>query len=371
MQGLSAARPIADNARLLGTASLASASLASTPPCSIESRRLSACADVAEAWTALGKRAVAANPFFEPGFLLPAAQHLVAFRDTFVLLVWQNGAAGQDRRLVGLMPYRRTARMLRGDSLTGCEDDRLLCDWPLLDRDAALPAARSLLRALQANGLLGNGLRLRALARDNPLLPALTAAAGLERLTISPGFSPPRSRAPTASPAPRPALQEAKSQSELRDGVEILMAIEASGPLGRVGGAAVQDNREAAFLRAMSRGMARGKLCRITLLIDSERPVAAALTLGRGKRRWVYKAVAEGAEGPETASERLTALLTTMQEESAGLELLANGDWPMLGGPEGAAIRDLTLEEPPPPKPVDLARRLRARLDRGLFRLRP
>lgn len=339
--------------------------------CHVESRRLSACGEIAASWSALARRAVTANPFFEPGFLLPAAQHLVAFREVSVLLVWQDGAGAQERRLVGFMPYRRKARMLRPESVTGCEDARLLCDWPLIDREGALPAAGALLRALKVSGMIGEGLRLHALAPDNPLRLTLASAARLEGLAVTASLHPPRVPSASDAPAQRFSLQEARNQSELRDGVEILMALEASGATGRAGGATVQDNRESAFLRAMSRNLAREKLCRVSLLMDEARPVAAALTLGRGKRRWLYKAAAEEAGTARETRDRLEGLLALIRQGSPGLELLGLGDRLALPAGAEAAVHDLAFGEASPRRPVDLARRLRAGLDRSLFRLRP
>lgn len=368
MQGLLPSRPMIGAVPPRGAVSVP---VRSGAPCIVESRRLPACAEISASWSALAKHAVTANPFFEPGFLLPAAQHLVAFRDVSVLLVWQDSTGGQERRLVGFMPYRRKARMLRGESVTGCEDDRLLCDWPLIDRDAALPVAGALLRALRANGMMGEGLRVHGLAPDNPLRLLLATAARLEGLAIIASLRAPRPASGSAGPGPQFSLHEARNQSELRDGVEILMALEASGATGRAGSAAVQDNREAAFLRAMSRNLAREKLCRVSLLMDASRTVAAALTLGRGKRRWLYKAAAEEAGNQQETWDRQDGLLALIQRSSPGLELLGLGDQFVLPASAGMPVHDLALSDPSPRRPIDLARRLRASLDRGLFRPRP
>lgn len=336
---------------------------------SVESRPLTACQEIAADWSALGRRALAANPCFEPGFLLPAVQHLVAFREVSALLIWK-GEAGRGRRLVGFMPYRRKTRMLRSDTLSGCVDARLLCDWPLLDRDAALPVLSMLLRAFDRIEAAETSLRLHAIAPDNPLMPLLH---GLGRtVAVAPG-SRPVVRAEEDRPAPVPAahvtLREAVGLTELRDGVEILMALEASGPLGRAGGAALQDTREAAFLRAMTRNLARAKLCQISLLMDQDRPVAAALTLGKGKRRWLYKAAAEPAASIDNA-DRTAMLVAAIRRATPGLVLLAEGDRPVGAGMADPA-RDLLLIGGGPRTPADLARSLRARLDRALFRPRP
>lgn len=336
----------------------------------VETRPLAACADIVEAWTALGKRALTPNPFFDPGFLLPAAQHLVAFREIQAYLVWQDGSSERDRRLVGFLPYRRKARMLREDTVSDCADARLLCDWPLLDRDEVAATLSALLRAFSAVRTTDAALCLHALAMDNPLIDPLIAAARPDRLAVD------RRTARSAGDRRLPmepnahlTLCEAANLRELRDGVEILIALEASGPLGRAGRATVQNTREAAFLRAMTRNLARGKLCRIALLMDGSLPLAAALTLGKGQRRWLYGAAADATQGDAGASALLETLLARMKRATPGLLLLAQGDRAVGAGAE-AVLNDLTVRAASPRKPVDLARTLRARLDRGLFKPR-
>ena len=59
------------------------------------------------------------NPtFYEPGFALPAAQHLVSFRNVGVLLVRQ-GRPGGTGRLLGFIPLQPSRRLFGSDVLTG------------------------------------------------------------------------------------------------------------------------------------------------------------------------------------------------------------------------------------------------------------
>lgn len=326
----------------------------------LEVRALSACDDLASAWSRLGRRALITNPFFDPGFLLPASQHLVAFRDLRVLLVWKATGAAPERELVALMPFRRQGRMLRPDLVTGCADPRLLSDMPLLDREGAVPALAALLRGFGSLGMAEHRLTLHGLASDNPLLATLAAAAlPLWRIP-----SPPPADRPGFGPVPDGfTVREAANLTQLRDAVEILLALEASGPLARAGGACLQDVREAAFLRTMTRQLARSKLCQVTLLLQGEQPVAGALTLGRGKRRWLFKLAVEAGQHPDAAA----ILPVLMCRSTPGLALLGRGD--RLLGPEvnATAVWDVDLIRAAPRRPADLARGLRARIDRALF----
>ena len=70
--------------------------------------------------------------------------------------------------------------------------------------------------------------------------------------------------------------------------VELHLALEASGSLARAGGAALQDIRESAFLRAMTRNLARSHRCRVGLLSLDEKPIAGAILIGRSPRLWLY-----------------------------------------------------------------------------------
>lgn len=350
----------------------APASLTPLPPSgrnwSVEMRPLSACEALVPDWTALGRRALAPHPFFEPGFLLPACQHLVAFRDLRVLLIWKGGPGMPGRQLVALLPVERRSRWLRPDLASGCSDARLLCDWPLIDRDMAVPALSALLRGFAKLDFAERRLRLHGLGAGNPMLAAL-ADTGLPLLRESTGrFDDPVPALPQAGLLGEDfTLREAETIGELRDGVEILMALEASGPLARAGGASLQDVREAAFLRAMTRQLARARLCRIALLMQGGRPVAGALTLGKGGRRWLYKLAVEDAAPPHALALR-RALIAAMREAAPRLEILTRGDHAGGGGQGTTAAVDVVFQGAAPRSPADLARALRQRLDRALFR---
>ncbi len=265
----------------------------------VERRLLSACAAIEAQWSDLAERAVEPNPFFEPGFALPAAQHLVSFRDASVLLVWQ-GKPGTGR-LLGFIPVLRNRRLFGSDAVTGWHDSRLGSAAPLIDRDET---GRVLDAVLGMRGAWGSSavssLLLPGVDREGQLArTVLKQAAAMGWVAALGAQSPPP--APPAEGGPdlaalrhglsrhgELALVEAGSRQELRDIVEMLLALEASGPLARAGAATLQDIRETAFLRAMTRSLARTRQCRASLLTLDGQPVAGAIMLGKGRRRWLY-----------------------------------------------------------------------------------
>ena len=266
----------------------------------LERRPLSACAAIEAEWSDLAGRAVEQNPFFEPGFALAAAQHLVSFREVSVLLVWQ-GKSGNPGRLLGFIPVLRSRRLFGSDTLTGWSDSRLSSAAPLIDRDETGRVIEAVLGMRNAwGGNASSGLLLPGIDREGHLArTVLKQAATLGWVATLGAAAPPPS--PPAAGGPdlaalrhglsrhgELALADAGSRQELRDTVEMLLALEASGPLARAGSATLQDIRETAFLRAMTRNLARTKQCRASLLTLDGQPIAGAIMLGKGRRRWLY-----------------------------------------------------------------------------------
>lgn len=274
---------------------------------SIERRPLAACSAIEAEWRDLASRAIEPNPFFEPDFALPAAQHLVDFRDAPVLLVWSGGAT--PRRLLGFIPARLRHRLLGHDELIGWSNPRLGIATPLVDADEAERVIAALLHAPGRWGLANTqNLRLHRLDLDGPLLRNVLQMA---KQTGHAAALEPMTAAPTITSAPdltalrhglsqhgKLTFAESGSRQELRDMVELHLALEASGSLARAGGAALQDIREGAFLRAMTRNLARTHRCRVSLLSLDDQPIAGAILLGKGQRLWLYS----GVEGDRFAS---------------------------------------------------------------------
>lgn len=266
----------------------------------LEYRSLAACAAIEAEWRDLAARALEPNMFFEPDFALPAAQHLVDFRDAPVLLLWDGGAAR--RRLLGLVPGRLRRRLLGHDELIGWSNPRLGTAAPLIDADQAERVIAALLHTPGRRGLATpQNLVLHRLDLDGPLLRSILAVAEgtghATDLEPVPGPSPSVGGPDLAalrrglSHHGRLAFSESGSRQELRDMIELHLALEASGSLARAGAAALQDIRESAFLRAMTRGLARSNRSRIGLLSLDDQPVAGAILIGKGPRLRLYASV--------------------------------------------------------------------------------
>lgn len=346
-----------------------------------ELRALGACNSIRPEWADLASRALEANPCLEPGFALAAAQHLVSFRDAELMLLWQGHPGSERRRLVGLVPCRTRRRLLAPDTLEGFADPRLLNGTPLIDRTFAAPALAAFLRGWRGLSHAAAAFALRGID------PAGAFAATLSRVAAGHGVAigwqplvgrrlelPPTARIATSDETMRDrgllVLAEATNQADRRDAVEILLAIEASGSRGRAGKATLQDTREAGFLRSMSRDLGRQKLCRIAVLVLEERPIAAALTLGKGASCWLYHGVGDEAYAE---LEPLPMLLAMMRKAQPSRQILLPGGLPLFGARD-EAFGTITLTRRPqqrPRRPADLAIHMRERLARALFRPRP
>lgn len=348
-------------------------------PIRIEIRPLQACAGIRDAWTDLASRAIASNLFFEPDFALAAAQHLVAFRDAVAILAWQGEADEPQRRLIGFVPCFPRDRLFVPDELIGFSDRRIFDGAPLLDRLRAQAVIEAVLSLRADWRLEGHGLVLRQIALEGPLTTAVLRAAetlGLSA-TLQPASRPARSRLAMASPNKAAALSEALarqgkvtllesgSRIKLRDAVEILLAMEASGSRARAGAAMLQDTREAGFVRAMTRGLARTRQCRVALLMLGERPIAGVILLGRGEKRWLFASVQDDAFAP---FEPELVLLAMLGQTAPARAILLPGGAPVFGT-AAASHGEIRLAPQGALKPRDLAARARDALKRSFFRL--
>lgn len=344
-------------------------------PITIETRPLSACADIADAWNQLAGRALEANPFLEPGFALAAAQHLVAFRDVVAILAWHGGATDARRRLVGLIPCCRRNGLFVPDALIGFSDRRVFSGAPLLDRQQAGAVIEAVLDPRRQGVIDGRGLILRAIDLDGGLVSALREAAGRSGVTanlrpalavsaVGPSLGQVEASREALAQHGKLKLVEPRTQAGLRDAVEIILAMEASGPRAQAGAATLQDTREVGFLRAMTRGLGRVRQCRIHLLMLDDQPVAGAIVLGRGARGWLYLCAQEEIH----ARLRPQQVLLAMMQEAAPARLILRPDGLSASGEGGLALGDLHLSHGAARKPRDLAGRARDVLRGSLFR---
>jgi CelD/BcsL family acetyltransferase involved in cellulose biosynthesis len=340
-----------------------------------EIRLLSACGEIRQAWTELAARAIEPNLFFEPDFALAAAQHLIAFRDVAVLLAWQGPTGFPQRRLLGLIPCFPRNRLFVPDELIGFSDRRIFNGAPLLDAAQAQAVLAAVLSLRQGWVLEGRGLVLRQIDMASPLIAPIRRTA--ETLGLGTTLIPANLPTPQRHGAPTPndieamqralarrgklELVEATSRTELRDAVEILLAMEASGPKGRAGKAVLQDTREVGFLRAMTRALARSRQSRVALLTLDGRPIAGALVVGRAKGGWLYMAAQDESEAPFFPGQVLLALMRQAAPERTILQPA-----PATSGPGAVSFGEIRLSPRVTRKPRDLAGRARAALRRGL-----
>lgn len=338
-------------------------------PLHLEFKPLLECAGIRPDWSDLASRALEPNPFYEPDLALAAAQHLVAFRDVAAVLVWQGAETGPARRLMGFLPCLPGNRLFGPDALAALADPRIFNGTPLIDRRNADAVLSAVLTRKPAN----RGLVLREIDLDGPFAQALRRSC--ERL----GFSLRQERQLAAAlpdadiSALREALSsqgklrlvEASSRSDIRDAVEIVLALEASGPRARTGNATLQDTREVGFVRAMTRGLARARQCRAGLLMLDERPIAGAIVLGKAQRGWLYGAVQDEAYAGFQA-ERL--LLALMRQATPSRQILWRGGQ-SLSGSQPVGIGTLTVQPQIGHSPRHLAARARDALRRRGFRL--
>lgn len=343
-------------------------------PVILEARVLSSCSEIVEAWSHLAARALEPNPFFEPGFLLAAAQHLVAFRDVTVLLAWQGAGEGPQRRLLGFVPVFSRQGFFLPDALLGLGDRRVASGAPLLDRQRAPAVIEAFLAPRRQRLIDGQGLVLRAIDRDGPLAATLReisgngAPGGLSVTFLMTGGHPPGASGPAAV-APTGAdglkLVEPRTQAALRDAVEIILAMEASGERGRTGTATLQNTREVGFLRAMTRNLARSRQCRVGLLMQGDQPLAGAILIGRGARNWLYLGVQD-----EAASDRqpLPLLIAAMRRAMPARRIILPRDLAVEGDGR-VSLADLQLGRGSAATPRDLAGRARDAIRRSLSRL--
>lgn len=346
-----------------------------------ELKVLGACDSIRHEWADLASRALEANPCLEPGFALAAAQHLVSFRDAELMLLWQGNPGSERRRLVGLVPCRTRRRLLASDTLEGFADPRLLNGTPLIDSTFAASTLAAFLRDWRGLSSVSAVFSLSGI--DPAGAFATTIARVADRHGVAVGWQPLVGRALELPPTARIVtsdetlrdkgrlvLAEATNQADRRDAVEILLAIEASGSRGRAGKATLQDTREVGFLRSMSRDLGRQKLCRIAILVLDERPIAAALTLGKGVSCWLYHGVGDEAYAD---LEPLPMLLAMMRKAHPARQILLPGGLPLFGA-RNEAFGTINLTRRPQQRarrPADLAIHMRERMARALFRPRP
>lgn len=261
-------------------------------------------------WADLVGRSLEPNVFLDPGFALPAAQHLGrADRPRFVL-VWDGG--DRARRLVCVCPVVGGGNPLRALASVWFHDLSTL-GFPLLDRDRAVPALEALVGWIGRGLPLARGLVIRSLPSDGPTaaalaeasratghalatlaewrraaLPAGGAGAGLDALSAKGAKEIRRQRRRLAERG-QLAYSSARAGDELRTAIERFLALEAAGWKGAAGTALLARPGRTAFARTAMRLLAQDGRCRIdSLTLDGE-PVVMGVVLRAGTTDFFWK----------------------------------------------------------------------------------
>lgn len=281
----------------------------------VEIRSLASCKDIIGQWRDLARDACQPNVFFEPDFLLSAVQHLPEAAGHLAMLVWDPRLDGEPR-LLAFWPMR-TPRMATSRGLAHGFASRFASSGaPLLHRHYAVEAACALLTCLAGEASGAAGALFNEIALDGPAARALRAAATLSGLTTSElgthiraciwndgtGNAAAQHRSTGAklrkdmgrmarglSELGDVRLLSARSPDDIKDSMELFLALEASGWKARRGTAILSDVRDAAFFRCLSRALGRRGQMSLHVLEVGHRVASAGLVLTSGDHAWYVK----------------------------------------------------------------------------------
>ncbi|MFI5013323.1 MAG: hypothetical protein ACHQAY_13355 [Hyphomicrobiales bacterium] len=261
------------------------------------------------AWRDLASRALVPNLFCEPEFALTAATHLARGQTPRFLLIFDERGHPLPR-LIMLAPLLVPAFGVGEASLWLPE--LILSSTPLIDRHDADAAIDALLEAIRVGPARASGLRL-------PRLDEGGVFAGLVRQAVArSGREVLRFERPARAPL-RPAdcathdggrTVVARTPHRVREAVEHFLTIEALGPEGESGEALLLSPSASAFLRVVTRWLARSRRCHVELHLKDGKPVGADIFLRSGDENILWKTTgssASGASDDGLASSQATA----------------------------------------------------------------
>lgn len=276
-----------------------------------EIRPLAALKAIDEAWRALARSSIEANVFHGPAFMLAAQQHLVEASGQLAALVWDRRSEAQPR-LLGLWPLRRS----RGTGHARCLDLRLAASGaPLLDRHLAVEVASALLAGLRLATPDMTGLTFARVALDGPAARALRAAAALSAFHIrerdvrhrpciwihDADFLPGKAlhacheTARALSRHGDVRMVSATAPDDVRDAVELFLALEASEAARRDVHPILSEARDAAFCRSLTRTLSHDGEVAVHMLEVGDRLAAASVTLTSHGHGWVWRTASDAA----------------------------------------------------------------------------
>jgi Acetyltransferase (GNAT) domain len=288
----------------------------------VEVRTLASCRDIIGPWRELAQNACQPNVFFEPDFLLSAVQHLPEAAGHMAMLVWDPRPEGEPR-LLAFWPMRKPKIGTSLGLAYGLVSRFASSGAPLLHRDYAVEAACALLACLAAEKTGPAGALFNEIALDGPAARALRAAATLSGLVTSELGTHVRAciwndtagqdvledqdfvqgqraggaklrkdmgrMAKGLSKHGDVRLLSARSPDDIKDGMELFLALEGSGWKARRGTAILSDVRDAAFFRCLSRALGRQGQMTLHLLEAGHRVASTGLVLTSGDHAWYVK----------------------------------------------------------------------------------
>ena len=291
-------------------------------------------------WRDLSARALEANVFAEPGFLIPAARH-IAPRGLEFLFVWQDVSK---QRLLGVMALEPSRGFLGVVQVWQSEQAGLAAI--VLDRDHAVPALESALEWLARERPSVSGLyvpSLAALGETARLVEAVAARLTLRVFVVSPreravlpAASEDKLRFERALPGKRLkewrrlrrrldergglVLRSTGDPAELADAVERFLALEPKSWKGRGGAPLVAEPERAAFARSMLSSLAAEGKLRIDSLENSGAPIAMGVVLFSTRRAFYWKTAYDEAFAEFSPGVLLTLDLSRKQQDDPMIE---------------------------------------------------
>jgi hypothetical protein len=237
------------------------------------------------AWHDLAQRALVPNLFFEPEFALAAATHLAPAQAPLFLLIFDERGEPTPR-LILLAPV-----LMAGFGVGEARlwvPDAMLSSTPLIDRDTADIAVDAMLEAVRSGPARASGLLLPRL-EENGVFAGLVRQSILRSGRNILRFARPLDRAAPPAPPAHDRVSVARGARQVREAVEQFLTIDALGPNGRNGEALLLSPAASAFLRVVTRSLARRRRCRVELHMANDKPVGADIILRSGESELLWR----------------------------------------------------------------------------------
>ncbi len=332
-------------------------------------------AERSEAWSDLVSRAMEQNAFLEPGFALTAAQHFPPAKRPRFLMVSDLSIREERERLIGVcaIDVSRGARPFA----RGWLPKQAALGAPILDKTRGAEALDLIFAWIARERPKAAGLMLPAMARDGAvtrLICARAQAAGLDLATLETGeravlfggddieamlrramsakhLKEVRRQRRRLEEAGRLTYASARRPDQIRLAVERFLIFEARGWKGKRGTALLCDPAIAAFVRTMTRRLAREGKCRVeSLELDGE-PVAMGVVLVSGASAFLWKIAYDETRASFSPGVQFTIEFTrrqVLESEIVSTDSCAIPEHPMIDRiwPERLPIVDVAIGAP-------------------------